>query len=255
LILVEPYDDTTDPVFENAYGNDLFAFCINNTSTYLQPDSLFGSVDIIAKLYDDTGLPLPNPVWERLIPYCIEYEIHGSQNLETQLSFIFYGILDYRNNVDVIYKDDAVCDTRGDYDFRDYYFIVTNTDSDSIIEAGDAAYSWVTTDFPDGDYWVIVQAYDAAGNVSRDSMLVTVDNTSSSMENNTRFIPSVEIFPNPVCGSSDIMVEGNVTVLDVTGRVVGQGSVNLSKLIPGVYFIVREENRNAVYQKIVVVGY
>lgn len=206
LDIITPYDDTTKPVFENAYGSNKFAFCQNNTSTYLEPSNLSGSVDIIAKIYDDTGLPLPNPVWEKLAPYKIEYEIHGPPDLPTTLSFIFTGFLDWQNTVivDVIYKDDATCNTRGTYTYRDFYFIVTNTDGDSIVEPLDTTFSWVTTDFPDGDYWVVVAAYDAAGNNERDSMLVTVANNGIEEQSIIAASPLLRIMPNPVSHNTTI---------------------------------------------------
>jgi len=254
LAIISPYDDMTQPIFENSYYSNKFAFCQNNTSSYLQPDSLHGSVDIIAKICDDAGLPLYNPVWERLIPFKIEYEIHGSQNMPVSLSFIFHGVLDYTNNVDVIYKDDAVCNTKGDYDSRDYYFIVTNTDGDSIVEASDASFAWVTADFPDGQYWVIVNAYDAANNHQSDSMLVEVANVGivEQQENKTAVV-GLRISPNPNKGYFTIDSEAPVRIVDISGRVIMSGRRNFDKLNPGVYFVIFEENNEIHHQKIVVV--
>ncbi len=80
----------------------------------------------------------------------------------------------YTSNISVVYKDDAICNSRGDYEYRDFYFIVTNTDGDSLIEASDATYSWNTTGFLAGNYWIVVTASDPAGNVAKDSMMVTI---------------------------------------------------------------------------------
>ena len=254
LVIITPYDDTTKPVFENALGDDKFAFCQNNTSNYLQPDNLHGSVDIIAKMYDDTGLPLYNPVWERLIPYEIAYEIHGPDSVPATLSFIFHGVLDYANNVDVIYKDDATCNTRGDYDFRDYYFIVTNTDGDSVVESTDAIYAWQTNDFPDGDYWVVVTAYDAAGNYQVDSMLVTLSNVGIGEQGDIAAAHPMEIYPNPNRGSFVVNTEHSIRVIDITGRIVVSRRGRFHGLSPGIYFVVFEENNRIHHEKIVVVS-
>lgn len=254
LVLILPYDDTTKPVFENAYGSDRFAFCRDNTSNYLEPSNLAGNVDIISKIYDNTGLPLSNPVWERLIPYKIEYEIHGLQNLSSMLSFVFYGVLDYTHNVGVIFKDDATCNSRGDYDYRDYYFIVTNTDGDSIIEATDANNSWVTTDFYDGDYWVIVTAYDAAGNFATDSMLVTVKNMIVVEEGkNVTVSQPLTIMPNPNNGSFSIDVAEDIKIFDASGRLVRHGHGAFTGFKPGIYFAVLERDSRVLSKKIVVV--
>jgi hypothetical protein len=253
LLIIQPYDDTTKPVFEDAYSNDRFAFCQNNTSTYLQPNNLYGSVDIIAKIYDDVGLPLYNPVWERLIPYGISYEIRGVDTLPSTQSFIFCGVLDYTENVDVIYKDDAVCNTRGDYSHRDYYFIVSNTDGDSLIESTDAACAWETSSFTNGDYWVIVEACDAAGNTQRDSMLVTVSNVGVEEQNDLVAARSLGVLPNPSVGFITIDTERTFKIVDVNGRVIVSGTGGSYILAPGIYFIVFKENDTMHSEKMVVI--
>lgn len=253
LVIIEPYDDTTRPVFENAVSNDRFAFCVNNTSMYLQSDSLYGDVDIIAKIHDDNGLPLLYPVWERLIPYKIEYEINGPEHQPTMLSFIFFGVLRWDENVDVIYKDDGVCDSQGDYDYRDYYFIVTNADGDSVVESSDAACSWVTTDYPDGDYWVVITASDAAGNYTKDSMLVSVKNAQAVEEHiDKSFSNPFRELPSPVSGPLLIPAEKGVKVFDVNGRLVTSYQPAMA-LSPGVYFIVLKSEKQIFTRKIVVI--
>jgi hypothetical protein len=253
LMIIEPYDDTTKPVFENAYGSDLFAFCQNNTSNYLDPAHLTGSVDIIAKIFDDTGYPLMYQVWERLIPYKIEYEIHGPQNVPVTLSFIWYGVLYYASNLGVIYKDDAVCNTRGDYEYRDYYFIVTNTDGDSLVETSDASYAWNTMSFPDGDYWVVVGAYDAAGNYQRDSMLVTVDNVGVTEVQSSGPVFRTIFFSTPHSGTIMIPAGYSVTVMDVCGRLVAGDVKVMLSLDPGVYFAIIRHNDHITCDKIIIV--
>lgn len=254
LTMMTPYHDTTEPVFENAVGDDLFALCLNNTSTYLSPDSVYGSIDIIARVHDKTGLPLPDTVWERLIPYKIEYEIHGPLNMPTMLSFIFHGFLDYESNVSVIYKDDGVCNTRGDYDDRDYYFIVTNTDGDSIVETGDAAYAWVTTNFPDGDYWIVVTAYDAAGTVRQDSMQVTLMNTGIAESDGEHIANTLQILPNPSSGSFMVPGPHQVSIFDVSGRCVAGGEREYHDFAPGIYFVVAGDDDYRQCKKLVVIS-
>lgn len=253
LLIIQPYDDTTKPVFEDAYSNNRFAFCQNNTSTYLQPNNLYGSVDIIAKIHDDVGIPLYNPVWERLIPYSINYEIRGLNVTQNTLSFIFCGVLDYTANVDVIYKDDVVCNTSGDYGQRDYYFIVSNTDGDSLVESTDAAYAWETSAFANGDYWVIVRACDAAGNTQSDSMLVTVANVG--VDENGKILASYSplISPNPVLGPITVEADRVVRIFDASGRIVASGAGGPYALDPGIYFVVFKSDDEIHSEKIVVV--
>ncbi len=183
LLSIRPNQDTIPPRFENALGNQQFAFCRNNTSTYLSPNSLNGDVDIIAKIHDKFSVSTGDTIWDRLTPLKIEYEIMGQNIVQNrQLSFIFDKKIPPNNTINVVYKEDNICQSRGDYDQRDYFFIVTNTDGDSVVEATDASYSWQTTNYPNGNYWIKVYASDASDNVSVCSMLVTVANNPAIEE-------------------------------------------------------------------------
>jgi hypothetical protein len=76
--------------------------------------------------------------------------------------------------VGVIYRTLEPMRTQGDYDYRDFYFIVTNTDGDGVVESTDAGYAWNTAAGGAGDYWVYVTAHDLGGNAVSDSMRCTV---------------------------------------------------------------------------------
>ncbi|MEZ5359940.1 MAG: dockerin type I domain-containing protein [Candidatus Zixiibacteriota bacterium] len=169
---LEPLDDPDAPVIENAYGTQKLAFSQNQSSQYFALGAdLSGDVDIICKAWDYIN----HYDWQ-LAPHQLEYKIEGDSSLPWQNSICFTGYLNWDNNVDVIYRDDAVCDTRGNYDYRDYYFYLTNTDGDSIIEPTDAAYSWETPYFHNGEYTISVRVSDRAGNQTIDSQIVTVAN-------------------------------------------------------------------------------
>jgi len=60
LTIIEPRSDLIAPTFENARTGAKFAFCRNNTTTYLSPTALTGDVDIVAKIYDRTGYTTGN---------------------------------------------------------------------------------------------------------------------------------------------------------------------------------------------------
>jgi hypothetical protein len=183
LILLRPNIDTIPPKFEYARPNQYFAFCLNNTSNYLNPDSLYGDVDIICKVYDKFSVSTRDTVWDRLIPLKIEYEIIGEyETLEKTLSFSFSGRLPSDQLINVVYKQDNICRSRGDYNYRDYYFIITNTDGDSLIESSDINYCWPTRNFPNGRYLIKVYAHDAFNNCSVCSMFVRVANPSGISE-------------------------------------------------------------------------
>jgi hypothetical protein len=168
-----PIDEPDPPVIENARDGAKFAFCYNNTHAYFDPGTpLSGPIDIVSKIYDRTI----HPTW-RMIPYQIEYSIYNdSISFGPVLSFIFTDTLYWNQNVDVIYQDDEICNTEGDYDYRDFYFIVTNTDQDSLVEGTDWFLGWDTEEYPNATYWVKVTTSDRFGNSDSDSMQVEVEN-------------------------------------------------------------------------------
>jgi hypothetical protein len=224
-----PNTDATAPVIENALGSNKFAFCQNNTHTYFSSgQSLFGDVDIIAKIYDKIG----DPYW-RLTPHKIEYSISKDDMLYGPVLFlIFTDTLFWSQNVGVVYQNDATCNTQGDYDYRNFYFIVTNTNGDGIVQSSDASYSWKTADFPNGNYWAKVKAYDQYGNSDEDSMQVQVYNT---------FAFSGKIFlsdiPFDLSGSIITVLEaGKSDTTDPAGNfsfALGNDSYNLQITHPG----------------------
>ncbi|MEO0077228.1 MAG: hypothetical protein ABIK19_06135, partial [candidate division WOR-3 bacterium] len=235
LILLSPNYDTMPPKFENTLTNQKFAFCQNNTSTYLSPNSLTGDVDIIAKIHDKFSVSTADTVWDRLIPLKIEYEIVGQQSsVSKTLSFIFSGRVPSGSSlVSVVYKRDNTCYTQGDYDNRNYYFIITNTDGDSIIEVSDAANCWRTTDFPNGSYWVKIYAYDTH-NVSAESMLVIVNNS-----------PGVAERTNPVI--EQLKTDKINSLYNILGQKLNKA--NYQQLKPGIYFY---QNNNKLHKVIII---
>jgi hypothetical protein len=257
LRIITPYADTAKPVFVNAQGSNKFAFATNNTTTYQTYNNLHGNVDIIARIYDKTGLPLTyKPIWEQLIPYKIEWEIHGAVNKPVQLSFVFNAYLywDDTMRVKTVFRTDATCNTLGDYDYRAYYFNVTNTDGDSLIETSDAANSWVTTSYPDGWYWVLITAYDAANNSRKDSMQVRIVNGGFVAENgNPSPLTPLGVKPNPNYGSFAVRVGVPVKVYDALGRFVVKGENRFANLAPGIYFAVAEIDGRTLTEKVVVI--
>ncbi|MBU1651581.1 hypothetical protein KKA00_05135, partial [bacterium] len=170
LVLIEPNTDPQPPSIYNAVGSNLLAFCVDNTSSYLNPSNLSGNVDIISKIGD----LIYNADWE-VAPYKIEYSINGANIYHHQLGFLFEGILPPENTItSVVYKDDATCNSSGNYTERDFFFSVTNHDADSVVEATDNAGHWNTAGFPAGQYWVAVHTSDVGGNAVSDSMQVIV---------------------------------------------------------------------------------
>lgn len=179
---LEHVHDPAGPVFENARGNALFAFCRNETSNYLSPNALNGKVDIIAHVGDQL-----NSSWTCSVQ-TLRYSIYpvgnpGAPVVDNKLSVHFDMLLDtYASStidsflVDLFYKEDSVCNTNGDYNSREFFHILTNSNGDQIYDAADQAEAWDTRTVPNGDYVVKAVAFDVAGNRTAASMTVTVSN-------------------------------------------------------------------------------
>jgi hypothetical protein len=164
--------DTSAPVFENGYGAQRFAFCQNGSASYFAiGEALAGDVDVVCRAYDY----IQAPAW-KVAPYQLEYAVEGDSSIPWTLSVAFTGPLAWDQDIYVVYQDDPFCPSMGDYEQRRFYFNLTNTDGDGVIEADDASYSWQTSYFHNGPYTVYARAQDRFGNVTVDSMTITVGN-------------------------------------------------------------------------------
>jgi hypothetical protein len=272
LTIIKPNTDTVAPVIENARTNQKFAFCRNNrNNSYLGYDSLVGEVDIITKVYDKTGATTGNPTWDKLAPYEIDYSIKREDGLVVvpltigvQFSNTLDGAL-----VNVVYKADNTCNSQGDYDYREYYYIVTNTDGDSVIEATDTSGLWNTGLVGDTTYWVYVRASDISGNTTLDSMQVRTRNGVAVAEPPYAVL-SRPLRAAPVAGRNGLISFGTagsgivrLRVYDPTGRIVanladgrlGQGDhrFNFAPPSSGVYVVkLTLDDRNTYNTKLVV---
>ncbi len=224
-------DDPDAPVFENAYGDQKFAFANNQTGSYYQPgEILTGNVDIICRAYDYI-----NDYEHKVTPHGIEYRI---DNDPWKTGYCFTGRIgpysELYATTRVIYSDDGLCNSQGDYDVRDYYFTVTNSDGDSVIESSDAAYAWPTAVYNNGQHVVYMRAWDRAGNATLDSMTVGVENyfpLSGAVTLN-------DVVPQPLNGISvTISPDGQSDTTDQSGEfsfdAVGGGMETISVSFPG----------------------
>jgi hypothetical protein len=178
LLEMRPQGDTNAPYFMDAVTGQRFAICLNNTSTYLSKDSVYGNVDLICRVVDH----VLHPTW-RLVIYKMMYTIEdtlGNTAVPLTRSFEFCDSINgyASTQADVVFKQDNTCRTQCDYDSlnRRYFYIFTNTDGDSLILPSDANYAWNTTQVSDGFYWVKVIVSDEYGHTTRDSMRVKVVN-------------------------------------------------------------------------------
>lgn len=229
---ISQQSETEAPVFEPARGSDLLAFCRNQTSQYLNPGALTGAVDIIAHVGDrivsswvctvqelrysiyPTGMPGYPVVDDKLsVFFDMTCDTYGAGQIDALL-------------MQLLYKDDATCNTQGDYDVREFYHILTNSDGDNAYEQSDLNEAWDTTGLPDRSYVVRVTARDARGNETVESMVVTTANGNPSDVAEGAAAPRVRLgpsYPNP--GSLlhvdlDLPARDRVSVavLDAAGR-------------------------------------
>ncbi|NIT36254.1 MAG: T9SS type A sorting domain-containing protein [candidate division Zixibacteria bacterium] len=175
---VKPSTDEQPPVFEEAEPGQWFSFCENNGDVRVDPGKVKGQVDVIAHVSDK----IVDTHWE-LVPYEIEWCVIGEGGTIPPKKFVvFTGEVPPPATVTtVVYKRSGQWMTQGDYNSREFYFIITNTDGDGIVEEGDEAYSLDSEKLPNGPYTLYVWAKDFGGNNVLKSMAFTVDNPSSEV--------------------------------------------------------------------------
>ncbi len=252
---MENQNDQSWPVFVPAVGNDMFAFCTNQTSSYQSPAALHGAIDIIAHVGDTI-----NSSWVcavQSIRYSIYPAGHPEQPVvDDKLAVNFDMLLDtYQNStidqflVGLLYKRDTTCFTEGDYGAREFYHIITNSNGDEIYDASDLAEAWDTTQLYDGDYVVDVTARDASGRAASATMTVTTQNGNFPTGVGEDLAPSLTLrgFPNPTPAGVNLRYAlpragaTTLAVYDLGGRLVRHLVGGLA--VPGAY-ATRWDGRN-----------
>jgi murein DD-endopeptidase MepM/ murein hydrolase activator NlpD len=248
--------ETTAPVFEPAVGSDLFAFCDNQSSTYQDPSALHGEVDIIAHVGDQIVSDWVCSVQE------IRYTIYplgdpGYPIVDNKLAVSFDMALDtYQAGpidpflVELLYKHDATCHTYGDYDRREFFHIITNSNGDQTYDDIDLWEAWYTHLLPDGDYVVSVTASDVVGNSTTESMVVTTANGNPASLDPVTGTPLMTLrsYPNPTHGEALVSFSVPATdrvrlsVYDPQGRLVRE---LLQADVPSGTHCVRWDGRDA----------
>jgi len=230
--------DTIPPVFENAIDDDLFAFR-TDYGAYLDPQDLSGEFDIIAKCYDRANSDWKIDVWD--LNYSLSQFANPDSILFEKFAFAFdmlddtYISGEYDNMVlNTIYSRDETCFSIGDYENREYYHIITNSNGDSLITEDDESEIFDSTIFSDGVYWLKVTVRDASMNTTADSMMVMFNNENSAdkkaLEN--RFF--LLNYPNPFRFSTTISFSLNpentnnaeVIIYNIKGQKIRQLSID-----------------------------
>lgn len=182
LLSLRPDTDLFPPIIADVFEDSKFAFCLNETSVYLDPDSLYGAVDIIARIGDYVAYSawvqpaFKTYYWVKKMP---QGDIAFPRTLGQILnhSYDFYQSVLLEPYATVIYKRDELL-VPPDYmnTQRDYYHILTNNNGDSLVELSEKELAFHTMDYPDGDYRLFVEAGDEYGNSTVDSMDVKFRN-------------------------------------------------------------------------------
>jgi hypothetical protein len=165
--------DLTAPEFVQLANGSPFAFYSNNSTTYLQVGApLAGALDFLVSVRDKVN----HPTWW-VAPYEVSYRFRSdSVTYPPVLSVRFRDTLFWDQNVSTIYREGPTYVSKGDYSDREYYMICTNTDGDNYIEASDQDSAWFTGDYPNGSYWLAVDALDRWGNRATESLQVVLEN-------------------------------------------------------------------------------
>jgi hypothetical protein len=261
--------DSIPPEFEKTIGNDEFAFR-DVTGNYLSPDSLYGNVKVISKVFDRINAewhcdvnklqynvsPLASPQTMLLDSFAYEYNFFND---------FYFGGAYYTGLLNTIYSRDVTCFTTADYTIRDFYHIVTNSDGNDTINSNDSMQVFNTLSLPDGSYIFRIIASDPSGNATTDSMIIQIKNMTV---NTNDFSPGTQaqIFPNPFLQSATItinkpLINATLSVYNSTGQEVrqlknisGQAVVlHRANLSPGIYFVrMTEGNETLISGKLVV---
>ncbi|MDZ7332480.1 MAG: T9SS type A sorting domain-containing protein [candidate division KSB1 bacterium] len=236
LLSLQPNTDLIPPMIEPVFEHSKFVFCLNETSDYLDPDSLYGDVDIIAKIVDYIGdSPWQLPAyeifyWVKKLP---EDTIVVPRTLGQILNhaYDFYDSHHYTPFATVIYKRDSLLLPPHWMDLaRNYYHILTNNNGDSLIDLSEKDLALSTDNFPNGVYRIFVEARDQFGNTTVDSMDVKFKNRTSDIGENQIAVSEklllIQNYPNPFNTITEIYYVVpkpgivSIKILDLLGKEV-----------------------------------
>jgi hypothetical protein len=170
---LHPIPDTTKPVIEPLDGTRPFRFSDDATGQYLAGSALKGSVDVIARIGDKVdGHP-----W-KLAPHRVSWTVTPAQaGAPLRVPLLLDGALGAPNDVlATLYRNDATVRSAGDYETREFSFVLTHAHQNRPVVIGHRNGAWNTGSVPNGVYTVRVVAADRAGNEGVATQTVTINN-------------------------------------------------------------------------------
>lgn len=225
LHYMENFIDETPPVFEDVIPGHrigLRDFGLN----YHTKDSVSGYLNIVSKVYDEM-----NTFWHvdvHQTGYSIAAKSTPNIKLIDKQAYNFDMFNDtYFNGaytpfvIQSMYAFDGTCISKGNYDEREFYHVLSNSDGDDTITTADFNNGVDFDALPSGEYIIKVWAKDAVGNYAEDSMLV---NVKSFVGVSSKSKQNIQVYPNPTNGFINIKKQtaetNRVQLLDITGRVL-----------------------------------
>ncbi len=214
ILVLQPYPDVLPPSIEQVFPWSKFALARNEYAIYLQPDSLFGEIDIIVKVVDYVG----DSEWQQPA-YTTWYTIKNLSNGQIikprtlghilNHTYPFYNSGHYQPYAGVIYQRDNTLLPSGWMSMqRNYYHNLTNNNGDSVVTLSERTLAFNTDNYEDGDYRIIVEVFDETGNFDIDSMDVKFKNGNPvDVTNEVGNIYSFNLeqnYPNPFNPSTKI---------------------------------------------------
>ncbi|MBN1981133.1 MAG: M23 family metallopeptidase [Chitinivibrionales bacterium] len=189
MLLLRPFGDTDPPKIEAALADSKFGFSTNDNGsiTYLKPNALKGDIDILVKVNDKCG----ESSWSQAatnIWYSMKEIKSGKLVVPRTIGLIRsqgmaeYTGTTYRTLAPIMYRIDSKFPVKGWFTKnRVYAHIITNSHNDTVITPADKKNCLNTKNFNDGDYRLIVEVADAAGNTTIDSQDVVFKNGISEI--------------------------------------------------------------------------
>lgn len=235
LLSLAPKTDLSPPIIEPIFANSKFGFCLNETSIYLKPDSLYGDIDIVVKAKDYVGdSPWEQPAFETFywLTKLPEQQVVFPRTLGQRLNHAYssYNWPYYVPYAELLYKRDELLMPSSWMSLqRNYYQILTNNNGDSLIDLSEKYLAFKSADFRDGDYCIFVEARDAYGNFTIDSMDVKFCNGLTRVVDSNILPKQIALqqnFPNPFNPTTKIFYSlaqsslVKLEVFDVTGKMV-----------------------------------